>query len=85
MNSCCGTGSVTSSQLLLITQHKLIWLPARSGQLRCDSAAVWKLHRQTAGAPSSGGVLGLDPQVNGFTCNGRRGQDGPTALSGSPT
>lgn len=84
-NNCCGIGSVVNSQLLLITQHKLTQLPTCSGQLRCNTTPVCKLHQQTVGVHGAAAVRGLDPQMDGFTHNRNHVQSSPTALSGSPT
>lgn len=84
-NNYCGIGSVVNSQLLLITQHKLTQLPTRSGQLRCNTTPVCKLHQQTVGVHGAAVVRGLDPQMDGFTHNRNHVQSSPTALSGSPT
>lgn len=53
MNSCCGIGSIASSQLLLITQHKLTQLLGNYAAILDPFASCTG---RRVGAPGGGGA-----------------------------
>lgn len=77
-NSCHGIGSVANSQLLLITQHKLPWLPTHSGNttLVCPC-------RLAVSAQGAGTVPGLESKSVVLLTTGV--QSSPVTLSGNLT